>query len=916
MTWPHSTDYFEAIQSPATNFSDPELRQTEPAVNALGLPVACSGNFADVYHLRAPDGRRSWAVKCFTRPVPRLKERYREISRHLEQARLPFLVDFQFLEQGIRVRGEWYPVLKMDWVEGQTLNEFVREQLDEPETIELMLQLWLKIEPRLHKAQIAHGDLQHGNILLVPGSREDTVALKLVDYDGMWVPSLAGIPSGEVGHPSYQHPERSRKSLFTPDVDRFPHFVIALALRCLSQPEGRQLWKTYDSGENLLFSRPDLEVPAKSKLLRNLWNTGDRELHAWVGHLVIASQSPLEATPLLSKLLTDVHISPLSYADENSVRTILGVPTPVPGWSRESIDPGGTPGFERDPIVENDPDQQAIKRLWSTVAVGVVLILGVFFAIMRSSGTGTHPETSVPVPAASNSQSTTKQQGVPNTEIRSDWVQANVRRSSVLAGHTGVVNCVAFSPDGQRLASASTDRTVKLWDMTTGQEIQSLKGHTSDVMSVAFSPDGQRLASASRDKTVKVWNANTGDELLTLSGHTGGVMGVAFGLGGQRVASASTDQTVKVWDATTGQDLLTLKGHNGTVQSVAFSPDSQRLVSASWDVVKVWDVISGQESLTLAGQTPNAMSVMFSRDGHRLASAGLDGTVNLWDAMTGVKSHTHKPHSHGIMGVAFSSDGDWLASGGWDQTVRVWNATTGQSSLTLKVHPLAGTTKPSLQEVSEIREVGRADDSLPITSVAFSPDGRRIAAASADRTIRLWEVDRTGGNGIAIVPPRQPIPKPADSLGSISPSPSKPLESPIAKTEWIPGNVRELANLTGHTREVGGVAFSADGQRLASASDDQTVKVWDAASGQETLTLNGHSLTVRSAAFSVDGQRLASASFDQTLKVWDATNGQETLTLKGHTGQVTSVAFSKDGQRLASASLDPTVKVWDATSGQ
>jgi serine/threonine protein kinase/sugar lactone lactonase YvrE len=197
-------------------------------------------------------------------------------------------------------------------------------------------------------------------------------------------------------------------------------------------------------------------------------------------------------------------------------------------------------------------------------------------------------------------------------------------------GHTGSVCSVCFSPDGKRLASASRDQTVKVWDAQTGREILTLEGHTSWVESVCFSPDGKRLASASGDETVKVWDAQTGQEVLTLQGHSRSVSSVCFSPDGKRLASGE-DKTVKVWDAQTGQDTLTLKGHTAEVHSVCFSPDGKRLASASEDkTVKVWDAQTGREVLTLRGHTSWVESVCFSPDGKRLASASQDGTVKVW----------------------------------------------------------------------------------------------------------------------------------------------------------------------------------------------------------------------------------------------------------------------------------------------
>jgi uncharacterized protein with WD repeat/tetratricopeptide (TPR) repeat protein len=248
-----------------------------------------------------------------------------------------------------------------------------------------------------------------------------------------------------------------------------------------------------------------------------------------------------------------------------------------------------------------------------------------------------------------------------------------------LRGHAGWVYAVSFSPDGSRLASASNDQTVKVWDARAGAEPLTLRGHAGEVYAVSFSPDGTRLASASEDQTVKVWDARTGAEALTLRGHAGFVKAVSFSPDGTRLASASYDQTVKVWDARTGVEALTLRGHAEFVNAVSFSPDGTRLASASRDLtVKVWDARTGAEALTLRGHGTDATAVSFSPDGTRLAGASADGTVKVWDARMGAEALILRGHTSAVFEVAFSPDGKLLKSFGEKGDVRKWELPSGR----------------------------------------------------------------------------------------------------------------------------------------------------------------------------------------------------------------------------------------------
>ena len=519
--------------------------------------------------------------------------------------------------------------------------------------------------------------------------------------------------------------------------------------------------------------------------------------------------------------------------------------------------------------------------------------------------------------------------GNANCEIHL-WRVSDRQRLLTLQGHKGWVRKVAFSPDGQTLASASEDGTIKLWDLPSGEYQFTLCKYDHSVNGVTFSPDGQLLANGGNDCTIRIWDAVNGDCLQVLEGHTGSVVSVDFSPDGKHLASSGFDNTIRIWDWETGECLQTITAHNNWVGSVQFSPDGERLVSASCDrTLRIWRLADGKCLCVLKGHTQWIWKAFWSPDGRQVASCSEDQTIRIWDVETRSCLHTLQGHSSRVWGISFSPDGQTLASCSEDQTIRLWQVSNGHCVANIQGYTNWVKTvafSPNSQAIATghkdrtlrvwdassgkcLREIKAHTRGLP--AVAFHPDGEILASGSEDTTIKIWSLVDSSCLHV--------LKEHTNEVWSLSFSPdgmtlaSSSYDRSIKLWDIVTGDC--LQTLEGHSDRVAAVRFNPQGTLLASGSDDHAIKLWDIRRGECIETLKEHSARVGAIAFSPDGQLLASASLDRTIKIWDVAQSKCIHTLEGHTGWVMSVSFYPDGRKIASGSCDQTVKIWDSFEG-
>ncbi len=590
---------------------------------------------------------------------------------HLRHPHLPRIYD-HFSDSG-----RWY--LVMDYIEGETLEVYLQKSVRDPHTgkehlpVEEVLDTGLQlcaVLDYLHTRQppIIFRDLKPANVMRTPERH-----LYLIDFG-----IARHFKPGQIkdtmplGSPGYAAPEQYGKVQTTPRADIYSLGVILHQLLTGDDPTNTPFL--------LAPIQPDGDpILAKVALLIKQMTEMDE------------SHRPATAAAITYELQQ-------IKAGKSDQRVLWSLP-PAETRSHQFLPgSGGSPEFQSqqrqifvEPKAEERPEERSSRRisrrklLVGGTALGAALAGLGAWELFAARGSIT------PVPGHVFTGG----------------------KSYTYTGHSDAVMSVAWSPSGLRIASASDDSTVQVWDASNGGNVLVYRGQGL-VEAVAWSPDGSLIASGSGP--VQVWNAATGGQVYAYRGHSLIVYGVAWSPNSSRVASASADGTVQVWDATTGGQVYIYRGHSNGVNGVAWSPNGSRIASASTDgTVQVWDATTGGHASTYAS-SGGAFAVAWSPNGSLIASGNAEGTVQVWNATTGGPIYTYRGHYSDVHAVAWSPSGLRLASASTDGTVQVWDATTGSHVYIYRGHSRA------------------------VNAVSWSPNGSLIASASTDGTVQVWKV--------------------------------------------------------------------------------------------------------------------------------------------------------------------------------
>ncbi len=456
-----------------------------------------------------------------------------------------------------------------------------------------------------------------------------------------------------------------------------------------------------------------------------------------------------------------------------------------------------------------------------------------------------------------------------------------------LVGHNAPVNAVAIHPNGTLAVSGSTDGSLRVWDLQSGELLNTINLRGGAVLSVAFSPTGRLIAAGMEDNSVRLWDIDNRIEQIRLSGHQAPVASVAFSPDGRTLASGSVDRTIRLWDTDTGEVQGVLDWHFGTVYSLDFNSDGTQLVSGSgdWSLI-IWDVNEQAIIHEITDHEDEVRAVVFTPDDRYVISASWDNTVAVWDVESGEMVRQMSDHHSPIFALDVNSTGETLISGDEEGFIIVHDFATGMETG---------------------RRIGHDG---AVLSLAYLPDGRSYISTAFDSTMRLWE--RINGAEITRFTHSDTV-----LTTQISPDHASVLSGDDSGQLllWNVQSGEVITPFEGHSGAVNAAVFSPTESLVASASDDRTIRIWDSTTGETIRTITDHTNAVTGLAFSPDGELLASSSLDASVRLWDVDTGEAVGNWIEHGAQVWSIAYSPDGRTLLSGAIDGAIILWDVETG-
>ena len=528
-----------------------------------------------------------------------------------------------------------------------------------------------------------------------------------------------------------------------------------------------------------------------------------------------------------------------------------------------------------------------------------------------------------------------------------------------ISGQSGVATCVAVSRDSQHFVAGFKNCSVKVFEVQSGKEIHSFVGHAASIMSICF-VGTSAVCSGSKDNSLSLWDLYKGIRTAVLKGHTRPVHGCSANASGNTIASVSWDRSIKVWNGKSGKLLNTLKTsgqHNTPINCVTFHPEGQVVAVGSWDsTVKIWDTFNQKRIKVLKGHKSSVQACTYAPSGRHLVSASLDGEVKIWSTKSGSAVGTLVGHSSPVNSIAYTPNGQYLMTASSDKLIKVWSGSLGQPVTSMGSHDHGVVHCMTFNHSSQCVTTGYHDGhvrqfnihtgrelfaaklhSAAVVGVAYHTPIHM--SASVDTTVKLWNeqslpkfVPLKGHsapitcatwdkNGFAtasedlqiIIWPHNPkdYSKAFRALSGTSPPPPKGKSKGKGSKQQPPNtNIAPIATLHAHTAKISSIAFSSDGLKMVTASNDMSLIIWDTFTHKQVRVMSAcHKDWINTCAFStLSPDFLVTGSNDFTLKLWDLKTGTEKTTFKGHTSSINSVSFHQGC--IVSAGFDGSVKAW------